>query len=138
MKRLRANGKVEYSVSMVSNEIIDKRGISHAINLAIKRGLKKVVANPKNSQILLDGRLFAPVEFKNQKTIIRGDEKETSIALASIVAKVTRDRYMVRLSKKFPKYGFGKHKGYGTRDHYKAIKKHGLTKFHRKSFLTKR
>ncbi|MGB2580647.1 MAG: ribonuclease HII, partial [Minisyncoccia bacterium] len=70
-----------------------------------------------------------------QETIIKGDEKELSIALASIVAKVARDKKMVALAKKFPEHGFEKHKGYGTRAHYEAIKKHGITKHHRKSFL---
>ncbi|MBI3634379.1 MAG: hypothetical protein HY228_02050 [Candidatus Yonathbacteria bacterium] len=88
-----------------------------------------------DSLVLLDGGLRAPARYKNQKTIIKGDEKELVIALASIVAKVARDARMVKLGKKFPQYGFEKHKGYGTRAHYKAIKKHGITKHHRKSFL---
>ncbi|MBI5400711.1 MAG: hypothetical protein HZB12_01160 [Candidatus Yonathbacteria bacterium] len=85
--------------------------------------------------VLLDGGLRAPAHYSNQKTIIKGDEKELSIALASIVAKVARDKKMIALAKKFPAYGFEKHKGYGTRAHYEAIKKHGATKHHRKSFL---
>lgn len=87
------------------------------------------------TRVLLDGGLRAPVHYTNQQTIIKGDEKELVIALASIVAKVTRDKRMVALAKKFPAYGFEKHKGYGTRAHYEAIKKHGITPHHRKSFL---
>ncbi|MEX1120350.1 MAG: ribonuclease HII, partial [Candidatus Paceibacterota bacterium] len=66
---------------------------------------------------------------------IKGDEKEYVIALASIMAKVTRDRKMVRFSKEFPQYGFEAHKGYGTAQHYHALKKHGICPLHRKSFL---
>jgi ribonuclease HII len=87
------------------------------------------------AQVLLDGGLKAPVEFKNQKTIIKGDEKEMVIALASICAKVLRDRKMNLLAKKYSNYGFEKHKGYGTKGHYEAIKKYGMLSVHRKSFL---
>ena len=87
--------------------------------------------------VLLDGGLRAPKEYKNQKTIIKGDEKELAIALASIVAKVTRDELMVKLSKKYIGYGLEKHKGYGTAYHYKALKNKGLSPIHRKSFLKK-
>jgi ribonuclease HII len=71
----------------------------------------------------------------NQKTIIDGDAKEPIIALASICAKVLRDRKMKRLAKKYPGYGFEVHKGYGTKAHYRAIKKNGLSDIHRRSFL---
>ncbi len=89
-------------------------------------------------KVFLDGGLRAPAHYKNQKTIIKGDEKELVIALASIVAKVTRDALLVKLGKKFPVYGFEKHKGYGTCAHYLAIKKHGITAHHRTSFLKKK
>ena len=90
---------------------------------------------PKKCLVLLDGGLRAPKRFMYQKTIIRGDEKEYAIALASIMAKVTRDRKMVKLSKKYPLYGFNSHKGYGTKKHYEKIKKCGLCELHRRSFL---
>jgi ribonuclease HII len=95
--------------------------------------LKKVKEN--NSKILLDGGLKAPIQYKDQKTIIKGDEKFVIIALASIVAKVERDRKMVKLSKKYPQYGFEKHMGYGTKFHLVKIKELGITKYHRKSFI---
>jgi ribonuclease HII len=89
-----------------------------------------------NTHIRLDGSLKAPKEFIHQETIIKGDEKDPLIALASIVAKETRDSYMVKLSSKYPKYGFEKHKGYGTKEHRVAVKKNGLTEVHRKSYCT--
>ena len=73
----------------------------------------------------------------NQKTIIKGDEKESIISLASIAAKVKRDRKMTSLSKKYFEYNFEKHKGYGVKAHYRMIKKYGVCAIHRKSFLKK-
>ena len=97
--------------------------------------LKFLNKKPDETQILLDGGLRAPKEYKNQKTIIKGDEKELAIALASIVAKVTRDVLMVKLAKKYPGYRLEKHKGYGTKKHYQALKNKGISAIHRKSFL---
>ncbi|OGF51446.1 ribonuclease HII [Candidatus Giovannonibacteria bacterium RIFCSPLOWO2_02_FULL_43_11b] len=128
------NPLLKYSVSSVSHSIIDKRGISYALRLAVRRSIEKLEFRPK--MILLDGSLFAPQEY-NQKTIIKGDEKIPIIAAASIVAKVTRDRKMVRLAKKYPKYGFEMHKGYGTLTHRVMLKKYGLCEIHRKSFCTR-
>jgi len=85
--------------------------------------------------VFLDGGLKAPKEFKFQKTIIKGDELYPVISMASIVAKVSRDRIMEGFAKKYPEYGFERHVGYGTRVHYEAIKKHGQTPIHRKSFI---
>lgn len=132
------SGKISYTVSFSSAAVIDKRGISYAIRSAISRSLKKLEKNnfiSLNSKILLDGSLKAPDKFKNQKTIIDGDAKEPIIALASICAKVLRDRKMKKLAEIYPQYSFEIHKGYGTKVHYKAIKKHGISKIHRRSFL---
>jgi len=123
-----------YVVVHISNKIIDKKGVSFAMKSAINQVLQKLGLNPKNCEVLLDGGLKAPKEFLKQKTIIKGDEKEKIIAWASILAKVSRDALMVRLGKKYPKYDLGKHKGYGTLEHRKAIKKHGLSDIHRKTF----
>ena len=128
-----------FAIASVSHSVIDKNGIRHACSLAVKNVLKKLLyRNPiiHNSKfmILLDGNLAAPSEYKNQQTIIKGDEKVPLIAAASIVAKVHRDRYMIRLAKKFPLYGFDKHKGYGTVMHREAIGKHGVLEAHRKTF----
>ncbi len=102
-------------------------------------------ATTRNYRILLDGGLkIFPYFSKNLvangyslKTIVRGDEKVPAISLASIVAKVHRDKYMKKMHKKYPKYFFDKHKGYGTKLHYKMIKKYGVSSIHRKSFLKK-
>lgn len=138
----RSEGWLEYAVAFVSPKVIDKKGLSHAIRIALAKALKSV--HPKSNVrrltldetlVLLDGGLRAPAHYLNQETIIKGDEKELAIALASIVAKVARDKKMIALAKKFPNHGFEKHKGYGTRAHYEAIKKHGITPHHRRSFL---
>ena len=132
------SGQVFFSVSHISNKIIDKRGISYATNLAIKRALVNTKRSASNNDMVrLDGLLKAPEEFINQKTIIKGDEKDVFIACASIVAKVSRDRLICSLSKKYPQYGFQIHKGYGTALHYKLIKKYGLSDLHRVSFCSK-
>lgn len=126
-----------HAVSSVSNALIDKFGISAATRLAVGRCLKKLKIENCELKILLDGSLYAPKTYKNQETIIKGDEKVPIIAVASIVAKVKRDRAMVRLHKKFPQYGFAVHKGYGTKLHQEAIKTHGLCEIHRKTFCRK-
>src|SRR3989344_6005997 len=128
-------------VSFVSNVLIDRIGISAAIRLAVGRCLKKLSKNyglrTINYKLLLDGSLHAPKTYQNQQTIIKGDEKVPIIAVASILAKVKRDRLMSRLHNKFPQYGFAIHKGYGTKLHQEAIKTHGLCPIHRKSFCRK-
>jgi len=128
-------GKLKYAVNFGSVKEIEKEGISRAIKKAMVRALKTLKVNPKEVTVLLDGSLKAPIEFKNQKTIIKGDEKETIIALASIVAKVLRDRKMTVLSKKYPKYNFDIHKGYGTAKHILYIKKFGRSPIHRLTYL---
>jgi ribonuclease HII len=124
-------------VAFVSSSVIDKKGIVFSIHVAISSTLNSFEHDPSVSRVLLDGGLKAPFYYADQKTIVKGDEKELSIALASIVAKVARDARMVSLSKKFPKHGFENHKGYGTRAHYKAINEYGITPHHRKSYLGK-
>ena len=127
---------LDFSVSFVSHIMIDKRGLAWALRTATARALTRL-AIPTDSAIFLDGGLRAPEIFKNQKTIIKGDEKIPVIALASIVAKVTRDHLMIRMAEKYPQYGFERHKGYGTKEHFATIKKHGLCPIHRRSFLLK-
>jgi len=131
---LKKEGKCDFSVSMQSAKKIDTIGISACIRVAITAVLTKLDTKP-SELILLDGSLHAPKEFKKQRTIIKGDEKEPAISLASIVAKVMRDRSMYRMAKKYPAYGFETHVGYGTKKHYTAIKNHGVTDLHRRTWL---
>ena len=125
---------LDFAVSLVSERIIDKKGIVYAVRLGIKRCLQKLNIE-EDSQIFLDGSLEAPKQFKHQQTIIKGDEKIPVISLASICAKVIRDKRMVRLSAKFPQFSFHLHKGYGTLAHRQALQKYGPTLIHRRSFL---
>jgi ribonuclease HII len=132
----RKEGMLDFRVSLVSERVIDRRGISYAIKLGIKRTLTLLGA-PEDSQVFLDGGIRAPEKFRHQLTVVRGDEKIPVISLASIIAKVIRDRRMVKLSKKFPEFDFHIHKGYGTFLHRLAILKHGSTEIHRRSYLRK-
>lgn len=127
-------GLLNFKVALVSENIIDKHGIMEAIRRGMRQCLKGLEV-PHHAHIFLDGALYAPKEFRHQKTIIKGDEKIAIISLASICAKVTRDKYMIKLSKKYPEYGFDVHKGYGTKMHRDGIKEHGLSKVHRKTFV---
>lgn len=139
--KLKEEKKIFCAVSHISNKIIDRKGIVFAINFSIEKLLQhKIPMTEGSPQLLrgalirLDGGLKAPLEFKNQRTIIKGDEKDVFIACASIIAKVSRDALMVRLSKKYPLYGFEKHKGYGTKNHKKLIRKYGVSEIHRATF----
>jgi len=137
IKELQKTGSLRYKVALVSHVFIDTRGIAKAVRAGIKRVISRLNLDPKKALVLLDGSLKAPQEFVFQETIIKGDAKEAVIGCASIMAKVTRDRYMTRLAKSYPQYTFNIHKGYGTSVHRKAIKKFGPSKIHRLSFLTK-
>ncbi len=125
---------ISWTVYLGSSKQVDKKGVANVIREGIAHGLQVVEASPAD-KILLDGGIRAPKEFSQQKTIIKGDEKEVVIALASIFAKVTRDEYMIKLSKKYKSYAFEEHKGYGTKKHYKALKMLGITPEHRLTFL---
>jgi ribonuclease HII len=131
----RAKGNVFFAHAFSSASVIDRKGIVHAINAAMAKCFALLHARVDGRhRILLDGSLHAPERFVNQKTIIKGDEKEKVIACASIIAKVKRDRSMAVFSKKYPAYGFDAHKGYGTAAHRRAIAAHGLSPLHRASF----
>jgi ribonuclease HII len=126
-------GELNFAVCYSDREMIDEWGIVQAIQKAIYDGLKNLNCD-NTAEILLDGGLNAPAGFKNQKAIIRGDEKELIIALASIVAKVARDKKMVSFAEQFPAYSFEQHKGYGTKKHYEALAQSGLCPLHRRSY----
>jgi ribonuclease HII len=132
-------GEVKYAVSFVSSEQIDKRGLSYAIKKALSTSLQKLKEKElfleDECLVLLDGGLKAPAQFKYQKTIIKGDDKEKVISLASVVAKVTRDHRLMKLSKKYPQYQFHINKGYGTKQHREHLEHYGPCPIHRRSFL---
>jgi len=111
---------------------IEKLNILNASLLAMKRAIQKLKKKP--SLVLVDGNKLPEMKNYEIKSIIKGDQKISEISAASIIAKVSRDRLITNLSKKFKKYSWSKNAGYGTRDHLVAIKKYGVTKLHRKSF----
>jgi len=121
--------------SSVSPAVIDRIGINASIRRAMSRALSRLSVAPPQCFVLLDGGLRAPKEYIYQKTIIKGDEKEPVIAIASILAKVYRDTAMERYAERYKQYGFEAHKGYGTPEHLKKILKHGMSDMHRRSFL---
>ena len=134
------NVSMFYAVESVSPKIIDKINISQAANLAATNAFRRLIKKVKikNCRVCLDGGLYLPKilnsKFHILNSIIKGDEKIPAIALASIVAKVHRDKLMKRLHKKYPRYDFINNVGYGVKKHIKAIKKYGLSPIHRKSF----
>ena len=114
-------GDLRYRVELTSHSYIDRFGITRAVRKAAWRGVR-ALAEPDQSTVLLDGLLRAP-KFYMQRTVVAGDLRVPVIGLASIVAKVERDRLMERLAARYPEYGFEGHKGYGTPAHYKALRK---------------
>ena len=120
-----------YSIGIASVEEILDLNILQASLLSMKRAIVQLTLKP--SLILIDGN-FAPKGLKNYKTIINGDEKIKVISAASIIAKNYRDRFMIKLSKKFSNYAWERNFGYGTKAHFKGLKKFGVTAHHRKSF----
>ena len=121
-----------YAIGVASVEEIEKINILNASLLSMKRALHKLKIQP--SVAYIDG-MYAPKNTKiNCKTFIKGDEKIDCISAASIVAKVSRDLFMIKLAKKYPKYNWNKNFGYGTKAHFCSLRKYGVTKHHRKSF----
>lgn len=141
-------------ISEIGVPTINKIGIGKSTQMAFRKVIAKVIKEISNKVIkrkitnysvtqlpncfvLVDGfhvKYLKGIGIKNQKAIIKGDRKSMSIAAASIIAKVHRDKLMKKLSKAYPEYGFSKHKGYGTKYHQQAIKEYGLCRLHRKSF----
>ena len=125
---------VSYGIGIVHEKEIDKINILQATLKAMQLAVSELNTTP--DLILIDGNKAFNSKITT-KTIVKGDSKSFSIASASILAKVTRDRIMITESKKHPEYLWHKNKGYGTREHIKAIKEFGITKLHRKSFLNR-
>lgn len=129
-------------IGMCDNETIDRMNILEASFLAMKKAVADLFRNMKNETsnmeqkiiILVDGNKKIPNFSMEQKAVIGGDKIVKSISAASIIAKVSRDRIMKEMHKKYPEYEFGKHKGYGTKLHVEMLKKHGACKIHRKTF----
>lgn len=134
-KKLESPGSsIRYHVELVSHRIIDARGITYAVRHGTYKGIRKLLEDPAKGKIWLDGLLKAPRQYE-QETVIGGDALVPAIMLASVAAKVTRDRYMKRLAMRYPAYGFEAHKGYGTRAHYEALETYGTCALHRLSYV---
>ena len=121
-----------WAIGQASIKEIEKLNILHASLLAMKRAILKLKKKP--TLVLIDGNKLPELSNYNLKYIIKGDQKVPSISAASIIAKVSRDRFIKILSKKFQNYGWKTNSGYGTKEHLRAIKKFGITKYHRKTF----
>lgn len=138
---LKKEGRVYFATGKEQAAYIDKHGLTRAITSSLKKALtflQKQTRLPENKvTVYLDGGLYAPKTYINQKTIIKGDEKIAVIACASIIAKVLRDTYMVSIAHTYKSYRFESNVGYGTEKHRNALKKYGVTKEHRLLFLRK-
>ena len=121
-----------WSLGKASVKEIESINILQASLLAMKRAIKKLKKKP--THILIDGNKIPDLKNYNLKSVVQGDKKVPSISAASIIAKVTRDKFIITLSKKNKGYDWDKNFGYGTRQHLKALKKLGITKHHRKTF----
>lgn len=125
---------VAIGIGIVDERTIDEINILEATRLAMKKAVENLQVKPEH--VLVDAEKKVPIEVP-YTPIIKGDALSVSIAAASIIAKVTRDRMLYEMDKKYPEYGFAKNKGYGTKAHVEAIKQYGLTEIHRKSFCKK-
>lgn len=125
---------IAYGVGIVYQEEIDKINILNATKKAMKMAVENLKVKP--DFVLIDGNQNVNLEMQSEP-VIKGDALSISIAAASIIAKVTRDKMLIEDDLKYPEYGFAKHKGYGTKMHIEAIKKYGLCPLHRKTFCKK-
>lgn len=131
---LTSHPKVRWRITRVSHRVVDRVNVARAANRGALRLAKRSWPPSKSAFIYLDGGLTLP-EYMMHETVVKGDEKIPVVAAASIIAKVSRDRMMVGLGRKFPQYGFDVHKGYGTKFHRKMLRKYGPAQVHRRSFL---
>lgn len=137
-KILTTHPSVKWGIGRVYPRVIDRINILQATKLAMKRAVKNLncklqIVNCEIDFLILDGKMGLDLPLP-QESIVKADEKVFSCAVASIIAKVKRDRAMLRYHKKYPEYGFDQHKGYGTRRHLKMLKKFGRCAIHRNSF----
>lgn len=125
---------MSFGIAFASVEEIEELNILNAAMLAMNRAIAQLEPQPELA--LIDGNRSSAIEI-NSRCVIKGDAKCADIAAASILAKVTRDRYMLEMAEKYPEYHFERHKGYGTKLHYEALREYGPCKIHRPSFLRK-
>ena len=121
-----------WAIGRASTKEVEEINILHASLLAMKRAILKL--NKKPFLVLVDGNKLPDLKNYKLKYVIKGEQKIPSISAASIVAKVSRDKFITKLSKQFNNYGWQTNSGYGTKEHIRAIKKLGITKYHRKTF----
>lgn len=126
---------IAYGIGFSTAEEIDEINILNATFLAMKRAVEQLNLSP--DLLLVDGNLKPKTGICQEEPIVKGDAKSLSIAAASVLAKVSRDRYMVNIAKEYPQYMFEKHKGYGTKLHYEKINEYGICPIHRRTFLKK-
>ena len=125
---------IAYGIGLASHEEIDEFNILQATYLAMERAMAQLGVKPDIA--LIDGNRAKDFGIP-MRTVVKGDSLSASIAAASVLAKVTRDDMMLELAEKYPEYGFEVHKGYGTKAHYEALRTHGASEIHRKTFLKK-
>lgn len=125
---------IAYKVVFAGVERIERENILQTAVWSMKQAVAELL--PRPYFLLVDGNYYPNSPIPRQ-TVVKGDSKSISIAAASILAKTERDAFMVELAESYPEYGFEKHKGYGTKAHYQAIDKYGISPVHRKSFLKK-
>ena len=125
---------MSFGIAFASVEEIEELNILNAAMLAMNRAIAQLEPQPELA--LIDGNRSSAIEI-NSRCVIKGDAKCADIAAASILAKVTRDRYMLEMAQKYPEYHFERHKGYGTKLHYEALREYGPCEIHRPSFLRK-
>ncbi len=125
---------VSYGIAFATVDEIEEVNILNAAMLAMNRAIEKLSVQP--TLALIDGNRNSAIKVAS-RCVVKGDAKCADIAAASVLAKVTRDRYMLEMAEKYPQYKFEKHKGYGTKDHYAALREYGPCEIHRPSFLRK-
>ncbi len=126
---------IDYSIGIATEKEIDEINILNATFLAMHRAVEGLKIKPDYA--LIDGNQYPKIPFVAEETVVKGDAKSMSVAAASILAKVSRDRFMLEKAKEYPQYQFEKHKGYGTKLHYEMLAEYGPSPIHRMTFLKK-
>ena len=132
IQKLKTENKIKYALGLATVDEIDSLNILEATKISMIRAIKKLEYN--KGSLIIDGKIDLGLENFSSTSIIKGDSKSISIAAASIIAKIHRDRLMQTLSYKFPMYNWQQNVGYGTKKHIEQINKNGITNYHRKSF----